>query len=149
MPDGTYPDFAGTVARTAAGSRPVWSASRVPPDQAPNVVIVLCDDLGYSDLGCYGSEIATPNLDRLAAEGVRYTNFHSTPLCSPSRAALLTGLNHHAAGVGNLAGGDQGFPGYRGQIADDVLTAAEVFRHNGYTTLMVGKWHLSRTEDGH
>ena len=118
-----------------------------PPIGAPNVVIVLCDDLGFSDVGCYGSEIPTPALDRLAQQGLRFTDYHSTPLCSPSRAALLTGMNHHAAGVGNLAGADHGFPGYRGRIAKDVLTAAELFRTNGYRTLMVGKWHLSIVDD--
>jgi len=142
-----YDGFGGRVGRTLADSEPWWEPVRTPPEGAPNVIVILCDDLGFSDIGCYGSEIDTPNLDALAAAGLRFADFHATPLCSPSRATLLTGMNHHAAGVGNLAGADRGFPGYRGEIAEDVVTAAEVFRHNGYRTLMVGKWHLSRTED--
>ena len=89
---------------------------------APNVVIVLIDDLGFGDLGAYGSEVSTPNIDRLADNGLRYTNFTVTALCSPTRAALLTGLNHHRAGVGFLSNFDLGHPGYRGEIAPDVMT---------------------------
>lgn len=111
-------------------------------DGAPNVVLVLIDDLGFGDLGAYGSEIATPNLDRLAADGLRYTNFTVTALCSPTRAALLTGVNQHRAGVGFLSNFDLGHPGYRGEIAPDVMTLAEMLRESGYSTLMTGKWHL-------
>ena len=88
----TYPGFEGRVGRTFAGSEGAWPARPTPPAGAPNVVVMLADDLGFADLGCYGSEIDTPNLDALAARGVRYTNFHTTPMCSPTRAALLTGL---------------------------------------------------------
>jgi arylsulfatase len=119
----------------------------VPPEGAPNVVVMLADDLGFSDLGCYGSEIDTPNLDRLAHGGIRYTNFHVTPMCSPTRAALLTGVNPHRAGLGTVAHSDAGFPGYAMELADDVVTAAEVFRDQGYATLMVGKWHLTKDSD--
>jgi len=111
------------------------------------VVVILADDLGYSDLGCYGSEIRTPHLDRLAAEGVRLTDYHSTPMCSPTRASLLTGLNPHAAGVGTVAHSDPGFPGYAMEIAADVATAAEIYRDAGYFTAMVGKWHLAKDSD--
>jgi arylsulfatase len=141
-----YAGFDGTIARTVAGSTRAWEPPRE-SGRRPNVVVILCDDLGFSDLGCYGSEIETPNLDALAAGGAQFSNFHSTPMCSPSRAALLTGMNAHAAGVGTLAGYDVGFPGYRGRLADDVATAAEVLRHNGYRTLMAGKWHLSHVSD--
>jgi arylsulfatase len=134
------------IQRTLAASTPAWPDRPTPPEGAPNVVIVLCDDLGYSDLGCYGSEISTPHLDRAAAEGVRLSNFNTTPMCAPTRAALLTGLNSHAAGVGAV-GCDRGFPGYRAELAEDVATAAETFRAGGYGTLMVGKWHLSKDVD--
>jgi arylsulfatase A-like enzyme len=108
----------------------------------PNIVLLLADDLGYSDLGCYGSEIATPNLDRLAANGVRLTQFYTTPRCCPTRAALLTGLYPQQAGVG-LMMEDRGVPGYRGELSRNCLTIAEELRRTGYHTLMVGKWHLS------
>lgn len=142
-----YGGFQGRVARTFAGSEPWWPPRPVPPPGAPNVVIVLADDLGFSDLGCYGSEIATPHLDRLAAEGIRYRNFHVTPMCSPTRAALLTGVNPHLAGVGHVAHSDPGFPGYAMELSDNVATAAEIFHRHGYATLMAGKWHLCKDSD--
>ena len=113
----------------------------------PNVVVVLADDLGFSDIGCYGSEIPTPNLDAFAAEGVRYTNFRVTPLCSPTRAALMTGLNAHAAGIGFPTQIDPGFPGYASELPLHQPILPEILRDAGYATLMVGKWHLCREED--
>lgn len=142
----TYPGFGGRVGRTFAGSESWWPA-RVSAAGKPNVVVILADDLGYSDLGCYGSEISTPHIDALAARGVRLTDFHSTPMCSPTRASLLTGLNPHAAGVGTVAHSDPGFPGYAMEIAADVATAPEIYRAAGYTTAMVGKWHLAKDSD--
>ena len=109
-----YEGFEGRVERNFADSRPWWPSGRAAPAGAPNVILMLADDMGFSDIGCYGSEIATPQLDATAAAGVRYVNFHATPLCSPSRASLLTGLSPHAAGMGYMALGDTGFPSYRG-----------------------------------
>jgi len=146
-PIAEYPGFGGRIGRTMAGSQNEWPAEPAPPAGAPNIVFVLVDDVGFSDIGCFGGEINTPNLDRLAAEGVRFTNFHVNPMCSPTRASLLTGLNCHAAGMGHIAQDDPGFPGYRAEIADNVATAAEVLRGAGYATLMVGKWHLCRDTD--
>jgi arylsulfatase len=142
-----YPDFPGTVGRTFAGSTSWWPERATPRRGAPNVVIMLADDLGYSDLGCYGSEIPTPHLDALAARGVRLTNFHSTPMCSPTRAALLTGLGPHRVGFGSVAHSDSGFPGYAMELPDRVETLAEAARARGYATLMVGKWHLCKDSD--
>ncbi len=113
----------------------------------PNVIIILADDLGFSDLGCYGGEVHTPNLDRLASEGLRFTDFHNTSRCCPSRAALLTGLYPHQAGVGHMTFRDGNLPGYQGQLHPDVPTLAEVLKAAGYQTGMAGKWHLSRTDE--
>ena len=113
----------------------------------PNVVFILLDDVGFADLGCFGSEISTPHVDALAARGLRYTNFHVTPMCSPTRAALLTGVNSHRAGAGSVANSDPGFPGYAAELAHDVATMAETFRDAGYATFALGKWHLTKDAD--
>src|SRR4051812_48539492 len=109
----------------------------------PNVVFILADDLGYSDLGCYGGEIATPNLDALAREGMRFTQFYNTARCCSTRASLLTGLYSHQAGVGHMVD-DKKLDGYRGMLNDRCVTMAEVARSAGYGTYMVGKWHVTR-----
>src|SRR5665213_586834 len=117
--------------------------AQAPPKLArPNIIVILADDLGFSDLGCYGSEIPTPNLDKLAATGLRFTQFYNTPRCCPSRAALLTGLYPQQAGVGQMMD-DRGLPGYHGELNSNCVTIAEALRASGYHTLMVGKWHLA------
>jgi arylsulfatase len=107
----------------------------------PNIVIIMVDDMGFSDIGCYGSEIPTPHLDALAAGGVRFSQFYNTGRCCPTRASLLTGLYAHQAGVGWMTA-DQGLPGYRGQLNDRCVTIAEVLGDTGYFTAMTGKWHV-------
>ncbi len=109
----------------------------------PNIMIILSDDMGFSDLGCYGSEIQTPNLDKLAAEGVRFTHFYNNARCCPTRASLLTGLYPHEAGIGHMTT-DQGYDGYRGQLNQQCVTIPEVMRTAGYRTYMCGKWHVCR-----
>ncbi len=121
-------------------SLPIFAAEAKPP--RPNIVLILADDLGYSDLGCFGSEIPTPNLDRLASRGIRLTQFYTTPRCCPTRAALLTGLYPHQAGMGNMME-DRGIPGYRGELNRNCVTMAEELKLADYHTLMVGKWHLN------
>ena len=113
-------------------------------DKRPNILVILADDLGYSDLGCYGGEIHTPNLDRLAQEGVRFNHFYNTSRSCPTRASLLTGLYQHQAGIGRMTFDDH-LPGYRGTLSRDAVTIAEVLKESGYTTSMVGKWHIAET----
>jgi arylsulfatase len=131
------------IGRTVAESTPHWPARPRAPEGAPNILVLLFDDVGFSDFGCYGSPIRTPNIDRLASQGLRYTGFHTTAMCSTTRAALLTGRNHHSVGVGCLANFDSGYPGYRGKIAREAGTLAEMLRPHGYRNYMVGKWHVT------
>jgi arylsulfatase A-like enzyme len=133
--------FPGRIARTVAESAPWWP--KVPLPTGPNVVVILLDDVGFGQFGCYGSSIATPNIDALAADGLRYTNFHVAALCSPTRASLLTGRNHHSVGVGFLGAFDTGFPSYRGAISPTAATLAEMLKGVGYSSYAVGKWHLT------
>ncbi len=148
-PTGGGTPYRGTVGTTVADSEPWWPPPPRPPAGRTNVLVVLLDDVGFSDFGCYGSEIATPTIDRLADDGLRYTGFHTTAMCSTTRAALLTGRNHHAVGMGCLANFDSGYPGYRGKIDADVPTIAELLRPHGYRNYLVGKWHVTRlTETG-
>ncbi len=113
-------------------------------DSRPNIVIIMADDLGYSDLGCYGGEIRTPNLDRLGANGLRFNSFYNTSRCCPSRASMLTGLYPHQAGIGRMTM-DMDLPGYRGTLGENTVTIAEVLKEAGYQTGMTGKWHVSPT----
>ena len=109
----------------------------------PNIILIMSDDMGYSDIGCYGGEIHTPNLDALAAGGLRFTQFYNTARCCPTRASLLTGLYPHQAGVGHMMN-DRGYDGYRGDLNNQCVTIAEVLRTAGYSTYMSGKWHVTK-----
>ena len=145
--------IAAPPAITAAPSLPRAVPPAKPPVQArrPNILVIVADDLGYSDLGAFGGEIATPNLDAIAGQGLRLTGFHTAPTCSPTRSMLLSGTDNHLAGLGNmaemLAPNQRGRPGYEGHLPDDVATLADRLRALGYTTLMSGKWHLGTTAD--
>jgi len=138
-------EFKGKIGQTYKDSTPDWRPA-LPlsaPTGAPNVVVVVLDDVGFGHLSCYGGAIHTPSLDQLAARGLRYTNFHTTALCSPTRGALLTGRNHHAIGLAAITEGATGFPGNYGAIPKSAATIAETFRQNGYHTMALGKWHLT------
>ncbi len=116
------------------------------PGNRPNIVLILADDLGFSDLGCYGSEILTPNLDALADKGVRFSQMYNSARCCPSRACLLTGLHPQQAGIGHMVQ-NCGVPEYQGYLRDDCVTIAEVLWTGGYQTYMSGKWHVGGTYD--
>ena len=138
--------FPGVIGRTTEESTPAWPAPvRAVPD-APNVLMIVLDDVGYGQLGCYGSPIATPNIDSLAEGGLLYKNIHTTALCSPSRSCVITGRNHHAnatAAINELA---TGYPGYNGNIPFENGFLSEILVEHGYSTYMVGKWHLMPSE---
>lgn len=144
-----YEGFEGRIGRTTASAQPAWPAEATPPKGAPNVIVIVADDLGYSDIGPYGSEIPTPNLQRLAEHGMSMTNYHTAPLCSPARASLLTGVNPHRAGFGFVSNIDPGFPGMRIEFGDDIATLPKILRDNGYATMAFGKWHLVREANMH
>ncbi len=135
-------EFGGVIGKTVYESKPWWPEPKLKKG-APNVVVVVLDDTGFAHLGCYGSTISTPNIDALAASGARFTGFHTTALCSPTRACLLTGRNHHAVGMRGISNFDTGFPNMRGAIPKSAATLAEILRDNGYATFAAGKWHLA------
>ena len=139
----TNREFPGTIGKTIGESEPHWPSTTQPPTGAPNVLIIMLDDVGFADFGCYGSEIDTPNIDRLAQRGLRYTGFHTTAMCSTTRAALHTGRNHHSVGMGCLSNFDSGYPGYRGKIDPDAPTLAEMLKPHGYRSYYLGKWHVT------
>lgn len=137
----------GRIGRTHHESMRDYADIPAGPAGKPNVIYVVLDDVGYSDLGCFGSDIETPNFDSLASGGLRYSNFHTTTLCSPTRASLLTGRNHHAVGMRYLANADMGWPSGRGAISKKAGTLAEILKGEGYATYAIGKWHLAPTEN--
>jgi len=129
------------AAAVLAGCRAAESRATAPAKR-PNIVLIMSDDMGFSDLGCYGGEIATPTLDGLASRGIRFTQFYNTARCCPTRASLISGLYQHQAGIGHMMG-DKGLPGYRGDLSSHCVTIAEVLKSAGYGTYMTGKWHVT------
>ena len=126
-----------------AAVQPHIVAYPVAPKGAPNIVVILLDDVGFGQLGCFGGSINTPNIDRLAADGLRYNRFHVTSICSSTRAALLTGRNHHAVGIGATQETSFALPGYHGRLPKSAALLPRILRDNGYNTMAVGKWHLT------
>jgi Arylsulfatase A and related enzymes len=144
--DGRYlpnppPPFGGRIGLDAKDSKPYWPPRVVPPKGAPNVLLILTDDQGYGISSTFGGVIPTPTLDRLAKVGLRYTQFHTTSLCSPTRAALITGRNHHSVGFGVISEQSTGYPGYDSVIGPENASVGEILRENGYATSWFGKNH--------
>jgi arylsulfatase len=135
------PEFGGVIKDNALQSTPWWAPRIVPPKQAPNVLLIMTDDSGYGVPSTFGGVIPTPALDRVASDGLRYTQMHSTALCSPTRAALITGRNHHSAGFGVISEQSTGFPGYNSIIGKNMATIGRILKDNGYATSWFGKNH--------
>jgi arylsulfatase A-like enzyme len=135
--------FPGVIGRTTDESSPAWPQPARPVPGAPNVLMIVLDDTGFGQLGCYGSPIATPNIDALAADGLRYNNMHTTALCSPSRSCIVTGRNHHSNGMAAITELASGYPGYNGVIPFENGMLSEMLLGHGYNTYLVGKWHLT------
>ena len=138
--------FPGVIGRTFDVSKPAWPSPNRAKDGAPNVLFIVLDDTGFGHLGCYGSPISTPNLNALAADGLRYNNMHTTALCSPSRSCMLTGRNHHSNGMSCITEGSTGYPGGNGNIPFENGMLSEILQQNGYNTYALGKWHLTPAE---
>ncbi len=137
------PPFPGVTGRLVGESEPSRPEVPLPSADAPNIVLVLLDDVGFGTCGTFGGPVPTPALDRVAANGLRFNQFHTTALCSPTRAAMLTGRNHHAVHMGNIPEGASGFPGYDCIIPREAATVAEILRQYGYSTGAFGKWHVT------
>ena len=138
--------FPGVIGLTTDQSSPAWPEPLRARDGAPNVLFIVLDDTGYGQLGCYGGPIETPNLDALAANGLRYTNMHTTALCSPTRSCILTGRNHHSNAMACITEGATGYPGYNGQVPFENGFLSEMLLLQGYSTYMIGKYHLLPSE---
>jgi arylsulfatase len=133
--------FGGVINLNAKDSKPYWPPQIVPPKGAPNVLLIMTDDQGYGVSGTFGGVVPTPAMDRVAKAGLRYTQFHSTALCSPTRAALITGRNHHSVGFGVIGEMSTGYPGYDSVIGVDNATIGTILKQNGYATSWFGKNH--------
>ncbi len=142
-------EFQGRIGRDYTDSEPWWPEPLRAPEGATNVMLVVLDDVGFAQLGCYGSDISTPTFDRLAAGGLRYTGFHTTALCSPTRSCLMTGRNHHSVGMGRITDLARGYPGYTSRIPKSCGFLSETLRDHGYATFAIGKWHLTPHEEAH
>lgn len=145
----TYPDgtpFIGVIGRTTEDSSPAWPTPISARDGSPNVLVFVLDDVGYGQLSSFGGLVETPNLERLAANGLRYTNMHTTALCSPTRGCILTGRNHHSIGLASITETSTGYPGYNGILPFDKGMLSEMLLQKGYNTFCVGKWHLTPPE---
>jgi arylsulfatase len=141
--------FPGRVGTTFVESTPAWPVPSRARDGAPNVIMVVLDAVGFAQLGCFGSDIATPAFDRLAADGLRYRRFHTTAMCSPTRACLLAGRNPHTCAMGGIPDMAMGFPGYHGRVPKSCGFVSEVLRQAGWATFAVGKWHLAPSDEHH
>src|SRR4030095_15083202 len=139
------PKFGGVIKEKATESKPWWPPRIVPPKGAPNILLIMTDDCGFGAPSTFGGVIPTPTLDELARNGLRFTNFHSTALCSPSRAALITGRNHNSAGFGVCSEQSTGFPGYNSIIPKDKATIGRTLKENGFSTAWFGKAHNTPT----
>jgi arylsulfatase A-like enzyme len=139
--------FKGIIKTSYMDSTPWWPEEKKAPEGAPNIIYIVLDDTGYSQLGCYGSLVETPNIDSIATDGLRYRDFHVNAMCSPTRASLLTGCNNHTVGLGYLSNFDLGFPSLSGKIDHKYGYISETLLENGYSTFAVGKWHLCNQKD--
>lgn len=140
--------FRGVIGDTYKQSTPVWPERLQGPPNAPHIIVIMCDDLGFGQLSCFGGAIDAPNIAALAAGGLRYNNFHTTALCSPTRAALLTGRNHHSVGFSAISEMAKGFPSHSSFLPKSAATFVEILRQSGYSTYCCGKWHLTPFAEG-